>query len=315
LRLVDAPGDIQFNAQLAVRQDGELYALLPSPTGAPWVYLFDGEGNFHRSIGGARPGEAPGEYQRITAVAFDAGDTLWVSDAGAGRVVLESVANGSRTMALHGGAVQQMRTLQDGRMLFTGAFTTRDGIGYLVHQIDRAGKVTHILESTEPFLAGRARTFERRMAIAGPQQYWLSRVTQYDIHLMGLNGDTVRTFRNAPSWWERPDQDSGPRIHDMGVDAEGLLWLTIAVPTPDPSAERELLASNPNVISLAALAKLTDHVVRVIDPVSGEVLAEERYDYFPLTFVSPHLAFTIRDAPDADPSDYRLDVWRFRISR
>jgi hypothetical protein len=211
--------------------------------------------------------------------------------------------------------VRQMRALRDGSMLFTGAFSTTDGIGYLVHKLDRFGNVTHILDSNEPFLPGGGRQLERRIVVAGPQRFWVSNVSKYDIQLMTLDGDTLRTFDSAPSWWKQSDVSRAPRVHDIGVDSAGLLWITIAVPTPNPAAQRELMRSNPNVISLDALAKMVDHIVRVIDPMSGEIIAEQRYDYFPLTFLRPSIAFTIRNSATTDLSDYRLDVWRFGISK
>ena len=67
----------------AISGDGSLVYVVDRDSRSPVIKVFDTSGRFVREIGS--PGEGPGEYRSISAFGLRS-DTIWISDAGTGRV-------------------------------------------------------------------------------------------------------------------------------------------------------------------------------------------------------------------------------------
>ena len=289
----EGPGIVaQLNAPYAqarvVRSDdGDYY--VPAHLGDGRLLRFSPDGVFQEAIG--RRGEGPGEYD-LPMLMGGSADDLTILDPSSARVTTlrgGEVETTSPPFRSHAWAV-----LQDGRHVYNGLPSWREGVGHPVHVYDMASRRVTSSFGDDGARADRSRQdpsrhLRRALAPAADGNIWVARTNRYWIDKWSSDGNRIaRIERDAPwfrPWVEWPGMDNEVRpmpvivgVRDWG---DGLLMVVVRLADADwqpiqPIA-RENLPGHES-IPFSRQDDLYDTVIEVLDARSGTVLARTRVD-------------------------------------
>lgn len=274
---------------VAARRDGSRFAVAASSRPSA-IVVFDERGRYVEAVG--RRGPGPGELGRVSALAFDATDSLWVF--GSGRVDIWSPDfEPARSMPLRGAARDVAMAADGGRAFVAGSSADPALARVRVRLLSRDGDLSPLERESGPSVS-RETGSEYRSVAASERGYWVANFHEWDVRHLDLDGDTLAHVSEPPEWW-RPFEDeevagfmdTSPAILDIGLDESGHLWVLSGIPIPDREALQAISGGDRSPHLVTALA---DHVLRVYDSSALTLLSERRFDYFPLAFVNRTLA-------------------------
>ena len=303
-----SPGDsLLLDWSVVLAANGSFIAAGRLPTRGAFA-LYDLEGRQVRSVEafGGGPGEFA--YPRPSA---GPGDSLWIQDTGNQRVsVLGGDGSVVRAFPLRG-EVAAIMAAGPGTVLVAGTMlpegTTKedveDGSWPYLHVIDRHGAVLRSFLPRDAALGGLG----HRIVAAAGDRVWVATMHRPTLEEWSLEGERLRTIDRDVDWfppWDSTDVQQlrfRPRVADLGIDAEGRLWVKTYVPLADRQTAR----------SAADYDRVLDTILEVVDPATGALLAQRRFDEAHLKRVAGRdLWATARQ----DSSGYvMVDVWRARV--
>lgn len=296
---------LDWNVVLAA--NGSLIVAGRLPTRGTFA-VYDREGRQVRSVEAF--GGGPGEFSYPRPVAGP-GDSLWILDTGNQRVsVLAGDGSVARAFALRGEFAGIMpagreHALVAGTMLPEG--TTKedveDGSWPYLHVIDRHGAVLRSFLPRDASLGGMG----AKIVAAAGDRVWVATMHRPTLEEWSLEGERLRTIDRELDWfapWDSTDVQRlrfRPRVAGLGIDAEGRLWVKTYVPLLDRQTAR----------SPTDYDRIMDTILEVVDPATGALLAQRRFDEASIRRVGGRdLWATARQ----DSSGYVLiDVWRARL--
>lgn len=302
---------------VATNRQSERFVYAPSNMPEA-LHLFDGAGSYLESFG--ERGEGPGELTDVRALAFDAGDSLWVFSSD--RVDIwspELAIVRSHQMPFR---VREVKAAPAGGMFIVGSDVGLDTAPYLVHSMDPDGQVTPVAREEASLVQSDVASMQRSLGPAGDGSLWVAGLEDYGIRRVDSDGEVVSRVDSPPEWWgpatdAEPDAETMMFTHttilDLDVDCQSNLWVVAGIPRPENVGPLLEAGTDPDDVARARREQATamaDHVVRVYGD-DGEPLAEERFDYLPLQFLGDGLAFTVE--PDS-VLDWRVVVRRLGLT-
>ena len=283
-----------LSGAVAVTSRGEF--LVPAASGFQ-IARFDASGRFVGAFG--RRGPGPGEFRGINHVRVTRGDSVMVGDARNGVQLFDPRLKLARTIRV-----------PNGTSFYTVLVRPS---GELVRQVDRErlvitdpnGEAVDTIRVTPAPGDARCGACNGRALSQSisRDRFWSTISNQYMLELLDLKGVVHQRLVRRPDWfqgWEAsPQQEPGgartapqPRLYSVRQDSAGLLWALASVPDPK-------WKSAPGGVSVAAFAGTSDAMLAVIDPLTGTVLAEHRFDE-PLGFVGEGEPMIFLMRQDAD---------------
>ncbi|CAN5894295.1 hypothetical protein BH23GEM9_BH23GEM9_33250 [soil metagenome] len=302
----DAPAAPTFSAQLAMRYDRSAFVLAPSDRPGELLVL-DESGRYVRAFG--RRGAGPGELSQVEALAFDAGDSLWVF--GAGRADLwDPELRFVRSVPLNF-TVRAAATSSD-RILLAGLSNDVSEMPYRVRGMERDGSLSLLARESAPILRGDPGSEYRLVGAVNDRRFWVASFHDYDLRLLGSAGDTLLRIDTGPTWWRPVSAPGGvegfmdlsPAILSIGVDCNERLWVAAGIPLPNAAALERAAEGD-----VGALRETADHVLRVHE--GGRLIAERRFVYMPLRFLDGDTGYSID--PD-ETRGVRITMWRYGVA-
>lgn len=240
------------------------------------IYAFDKHRRRLGQIG--REGAGPGEFRSVSEILVTPGDSLYVFDAGNGRIsVLTPDWNPVRTIPFPHRAHDAIR-LADGRLVVRAHIRSPERVGLPLQLIGVDGRVERSFGAEDPvYRIDAPGLVSRSIAPNGPDRIWTAHGTQYVIESWTVEGTLERILvRDAP--WFRPyvradpvtpDNPPAPSTWTIKVGEHGNLWTTIIVADPNYA---HALSRNPSVAEgqrvyeiVGDLDDLLDGIIEVID--------------------------------------------------
>jgi hypothetical protein len=269
-------------------QDGRFFALYGDDLAR--IHVHSPDGAFSGYLG--RPGDGPGEFRFIGDIRFDEDGLLHAFDRRAGRHTVLDASDGSvlGTNRIPVGVWAGV-PLADGAVVVSGSLQTREAVGYPLHVFDGSGTLRKSFGSDEPqFHPGmELATLVRWLLPAGPETFWAAWPNDYRIELWDVRGAMVRALHGNRDWFlpwtrqvlPRDNRPPSPSIVDIGYDAEGHLWVVMAVAgerwSEALNRDRRDSHGNPTLHQDERRHYYRDQIVEVIDPRSGQLLVRQRY--------------------------------------
>lgn len=306
------------NPLIAVDTQGDRFVYAPSNMPNA-LHVFDGTGSYLESF--SQRGEGPAELTDVQALAFDAGDLLWVFSAG--RVDIwspELVVVRSHDMPLR---VQEVKAAPAGGMFIVGRAALPDAQPHLVHSMGPDGQISPVGPDESPAAQGDVASLQRSLGPADDGSLWIAGLEDYKIRRVGPDGEVLSRIDAPPEWWGPADEDepdaetmmfTHTAILDLDVDCHSNLWVVAGIPRPEHLGPVTEAGMDPDDVARAVREQATamaDHAVRVYRA-DGEPLAEAHFDFMPLQFQQNALAFTVE--PDS-ALDWRVVVRRLGLTR
>jgi hypothetical protein len=251
------------------------------------IHEFDVDGRYVRSAGQEGPG--PDDYLYISAIEFDATDSLWVFDPGNGRAdVFGPDLVRARSIPLSG-AVDDVIALDDGTFALRGIATDSTGGISVARVLRRDGSTSVLLREAEgPSGLDPAGELGAIAKGRGRRDVWMAALHAWAIELRSAIGNVEQSFERSPAWFQiasateldrYPDLDLRPALLDMAMDFTGRLWViggTVDRRLPSPERARE---------GILDVDEWVDTVIEVIDPASGALITSVRLDHAPPRFL------------------------------
>jgi hypothetical protein len=298
------------------------------------VHRFSAAGRFEGEIG--RPGQGPGEFQRIAAMAIGNQDSLLVLESTRRLTVFTAEHAYARTMPL-GAAPQGAIQARDGSIIVAMMFGSGGGLPF--HIVRPNGAVAASFG-----IMGTPRVDDSCQVCNGREMHrarladrvWSTLPNRYELESWTVDGRLLRSFRVADSkWfsdWHTPNgwmNGSAPRPSSVLQAAEDdrgrvlILGVRAAdVWKPMPPPETSGITSTPNGImskSRAALeeylfdlqGRTTETVIEVIDPARGQVISSTRLRGVFRLLDATTIAKIVKSRDD---DLYRIEVYRLTLT-
>lgn len=258
---------------------GLLYIASQRLSGLPMV--MDSSGNFIRTLG--RRGEGPGEFQYVSQI-YPKADSVVVTDIRGAAALFDGSGRFVRAFGAPRNAITQVILLRGDTLLLPAAISTEERFGLPLHLIAPTGDTARSFGADD-------RTINPKLAIANhrvvaPQSdttFWVARIDRYEIERWHINGTRLQVLQAKRPWfvartqdWDGTFQTTPPsRVKQIHQARSGHLFVVLEraradwSPTPDSDSRRESSEGN----SLIAQMKQFEHVVEVLEPESGALLA------------------------------------------
>lgn len=283
---------------------------------AEQLLVFNDSGRYLTRIGQA--GGGPGEFRRIRRALVGPGDSLFLSDWGAGRV---SVYGPDLTLVRtqqvsHSPAV----VLPDSRLVTGERIGTGARADYPLHLLDSTGNAAGAFGPEEMPVMGLSNQLTRRLvAPARNGDVWTIPVGRYTLERWDPRTLQLKQHLAIPSTWFHDTEayPSDDRIMPPAVvetvweDADGLVWLVVR--DPDTEWQPPARANQERAVSEEEYDALFDWVIEVVDPVAGSVIASKRFKK--VLWGRPPGDLLVSREPDDPKGNSVFKVWRAVLRR
>lgn len=280
--------------------------------------VYQPDGAYFGTIG--HRGAGPGEFESVTAMTVDMGDTIHVFS------VRESLFQRDgrfiRTRVIpEVPFVSSALILPGGELAIQANIGSRQRAGLPFHLVRADGTIAKSFGAlaTENFRLNYY-SVRRRIVLASDSTFWAAKLPAYRLELWGLDGQLRRVMERKVDWflpWDPPDRPVGiavappkPTVVAISLDTRGVLWVLVHVADRNwkpvfPSGGRTERSMSQN-----EYASLVDTMVEAIDVQTGRVLVSERVPSVLGRFVGPGLTTELVEDSDGVFSlrILRLDV-------
>ena len=212
------------------------------------------------------------------------GEFLVISDImNARETVLDLDLNMVRTTPLVGDPMSLV-LLSDSTRVANILIHSPELVGYPLHTIDAGGRITSSFgDGGEVFRRDSPSAGWRRLSASSDGTVWAGHVRKYVIEKWTVTGEKILTLERSVNWFPAltgadswsPDVPPHSQLDGTWEDPDGHLWVSVLVPDPE---WREALTQVQGGGYVSLHDEYLDMIIEVIDPVSGEVLAGNRFD-------------------------------------
>lgn len=283
--IIGGPNMVGEAARVARSHDGDYYVAAAFGDGR--LLRFSPDGVFQDGIG--RAGEGPGEYILPVLLAGSA-DDLTILDVVPFRLTTirgGEVATTSLPVRGHTWAV-----LHDGRHVYNGLSSWREGVGHPLHVYDPASRQITSSFGDDGVRADRRQQdlsehLRRSVAAAADGNIWVARENRYRIDKWSPDGDHIKRIERDAPWfrpwedWPGSDYEVRPLPVIVGVGDWGNDLLMVVVKLADadwrPIHPTRILQGH-EMLFPEEEEEIYDTVIEVLDIRSGTVLARTRVD-------------------------------------
>lgn len=285
------------------------------------VVVFDSSGRLLATIGS--PGEGPGEFRGISAIAVAEGDTLHLFDNALGRrTVLSPTYEVMRTAPVRAPVTAGgVFVFTDGRVLVHGVLATAKAIGLPLHLLDPQGWVQRSFGADDRSLLVAPGQLEaatvRQVTSAGNGRVWTIPWREYRAELWDTAGVKLIGLVRSVDWfegWAQPRSEITEPPPDMGPvwwDPRGLLWVAARLASTDWQKIPRSSGADGAFWAIGDLHRIYDTVVEIIDPTRKRVVARTRIDRMAFQVTHDGYYWRYRETTSAHP---QIDIWRLTLT-
>lgn len=288
---VDGPGAIGHVAAVTALSDAR-WALTDYQD--PRIKIYGESGTYEGHFG--RRGQGPGEFLLPSQVWTDRDGNLNVLDLTAlRRTIMTASGELVRTVPISV-AFNTVAVFSDGSFVTCQPLVADDGSIRLLHVIAPDGHRTGSLGPQVRREARRTADTFRFLAPSGDSAVWVGLLDRYELQLVSLSGDVLRTIRRDTDMFRPHDgklvagpDDGPPRPRMVGISERpnGQLWVWLQVPDrdwqsafvsgTDPYGRPRQVVGDPG--------EYLDGILEVIDTRTARLVAQARSDMAPLSIV------------------------------
>lgn len=281
------------------------------------ILVFDKDGSFLRFVGGR--GRGSGEFLWIHEILARERE-VHVIDAATARWTILSPEFETRATWRLPRPPFATALVADSLLVASMRLPTRHGKGHPLHVIGPGKGVIRSFgadpggDREDPGLAGL-----RQVAPGNGDRFWAAHLTRYRVEAWSLEEERLVTFERDVEWFPphdrgleaHPEIPPAPWLAGIREDREGLLWVLVHVADDRWHAAVE---RRPDGAYRWASDRtgFQDTILEVLDPRTGEVLAQRRSDLALRGFIDDRHVAAYRESPGGVP---RVEVWRVELRR
>lgn len=291
--------------------------LVPQPGAVPALPLvYDDDGRFLQALGTLGTGAR--DFREPQVARIGPHDSVWVFDAVQGILVFDPDRHWIRTIPL-GMSPWDAQVLPDGRILLASTSTARP---FPLQLITRTGAVDRELPGDS---IAQSIHSPRRILLAPDGTVWtLPMQFRWRLEHWDTLGNSLGAIERRPAWFPpytrstevSRDVAPQPTLQDAWFDADGRLWILGKV--ADPKWYDGLGTADGGAVAITDPDRVADTILEVIDPATGRVLAEARFDVSYPFAVEPGVIMRVTTSAEgwhrAELMRVRLDSARVTLS-
>ncbi|HSL70308.1 MAG TPA: hypothetical protein VK864_08705, partial [Longimicrobiales bacterium] len=246
------------------------------------------------------------------------GDTLHVIDATARRRTVLSADYKTVRSDLLPGTIYRAELLDNGKLILNGTVRTRDGFGRPLHIYDPTNRSINSFGELEGQADATSEVL-RQIAVGNGDLFWTSMGGRYVLQQWNGQGRLVKQLTRSVSWFPLPSRPFDgktpppPRVTDVTIDSNGLLWASVSVPAADwRNHLKSYYDPNRKQRMYRTSNAAWNTVIEVINPRTATVVASKRYRGRNLGFASPNqIVFYTTD----NVGRGSVAIWRLGLSK
>ena len=280
------------------------------------LHVFDSAGSHVSTVG--RAGEGPGEYRGVRRLNV-AGDTIHLVDARNARwTTLSPTLQIIEQKRLAIGGFDAATRLPSGDWVVSAQVGTPDRLGLPLHVISSDGRLVRSFGAVTPKARiDVAELNSRLLTPAGRDRVWVSHIRQYRLELWDTSNRLLRRLVRDVSWfrpWElaeqiAPDKPWQPRVRNIHVDAQGVLWVLII--KSKPNWRDYVYEHAPGAFTIREpIHQALSVVVEAVDVNRACILARHETDEYLMGPLADNYYLAYHETPDGIPY---LDTWHLKI--
>ena len=250
--------------------------------------IYGSDGRFVRQIG--RLGAGPGEYEMVRNILVARDGSFRVLDGALGRLSIFSRDGEflrSTLVPLVGGFGMPAVLLPDDQLVVNGSPMTGAEAGSVLHLIDKEGNAASLFDEA-PFDRRRQWLHQRLLWGRPNGELLVARPFLFTIDVYSSDHAKKLSITRVADWIPSQDPEEAPsdglfdepptpRLVAIWEDAQGLLWLTMLVPSRlwKPGPRREVTMSRETLHTLATRPRF-ETIIEAVDVDRQRILARSR---------------------------------------
>lgn len=291
---------ISLDPVVARAPSGTTYAVVHAPDGGV-IALYDANGAHIVDIG--RRGAGPFEYRYVSALFFDVSDSLYIVDSRNRRIDVYSPDGAPVRSIPTAGPVHQGAWLEGSGILLQGVVASPALAGYKARLITADGTENGVAPYTDAYDASDFEYDRFPMAVTRTGNYWLASRFDYVLESHSVDRPTPDRLSVMAEWFE-PAQlpreltgivDPRPVLSSIAWGEDGHLWVLGIKPVVPAVLPPLTPYTRP---SQALVDSLTDHVLDVVNPETGTIVASRRFSMLPLYFMDDRYGYVADEGAD-----------------
>lgn len=297
---IDGAGTMATWPRVSPHHPGGYRVLVPQPGGMPSLPLaYADDGSFLGPLGNA--GDSAGGFREPLFARIGPGDSLWIFDNAQRVLVFGPDRRWVRTVQLRVGPWDAV-VGANGRMLVASSSSERP---FPLLLLSSVGTIEHELVGDS---VSQSIHSPRRVLQAPDGSWWtLPMQFRYRLEHWAKGGAPLGVIERRPDWFPpyqqmispSREQAPSPMVMDAWFDGSGRIW--VLGKTADPRWSDGLSAAasdSSDVRSIDNADKVYDTVLEVLDPVTGALLAQARFDVSYPFAVEPGVVMRVRTTPN-----------------
>ncbi|MES2125441.1 MAG: hypothetical protein V4503_12215 [Gemmatimonadota bacterium] len=292
------PGTMATWPRVSARHPGGFRVLVPQPGGVAAVPLaFADDGHLLGAL--TIPADSTGGFSEPLFARFGPGDSIWVFDNAQRAMVFSPDRQWSHTVQLPIGP-WDAKFGAHGRLLVATSSSERP---FPLLMLDSSGKVVQEFAGDT---ASQAIHSPRRIIQAPDGSWWTMPMQfRYRLEHWDSTGAALGVIERQPDWYPpyleslSPTREHAPSpmLMDAWFDANGRLWVLGKAADANWAAGLSTDDSS-SAPSISDADKVYDTVVEVLDPVTGALLAQTRFDVSYPFAVEPGVVMRVLATPN-----------------
>lgn len=295
--------------------------LVPQPGGVPALPVVYADSGAFLGVLGSR-GDSVGEFREPLFARFASHDSLWVFDGARRALLFDAERRWVRGIATTI-APWDAQLLADGRILLSSSSSEQP---FPLQLLRPDGTLVRELPGDS---ASRALHNPRRIVLAPDGTFWTVPMQyRWRLEHWDSSGAPLGVIERQPSWFlpydrydaPTPERAPSPTLMDAWFDASGRLW--VLGKAADAKWAAGLGALHPDtgrtVTAVVDPDKVYDTVLEVINPKTGALIAETRFDVSYPFAVEPGVIMRVQTTRDgwnrAELMRIRFDSTRVTIT-
>jgi len=281
------------------------------------IQLLRPDGSYETTLG--RTGPGPGEYGWIQKIVVARHHVVVVDPRYRRRTLLSEDLTFIRQDPIPS-QIYNATVAADSLLVANMMSTRGEHAGWRLHVMRTDGSIERSLDQAPDGRTAQIAEDFRALTSLGGDTFYAGHYNEYRIDEWKTSGLLIGSILRSAPWfepwtgrccWVSPTEAPPTQLRDLRLDHTGHLWVMLAVADSNWAAGLRPSTLDRGAYTYEDASLVYDAIIEVIDPASGMMLAEGRFDQMFVGFAGDGLVSSYRE--DDRTLRSLLDVWQLSL--